>query len=108
MADAISAAQRSEIQIFALSVHSPAQVAPGDKVLKQLADATGGQLYVASTEKDFPAIFSAMEQQMRTQYSVSFQPVDQTPGFHSLSDSSWTAGRRLRVHARHGYYFDTH
>ena len=61
-----------------------AQSPPGDKVLKQLAESTGGQLYVVSTEKDFPLLFSATEQQLRTQYFVSFRPVDLTPGFHTV------------------------
>jgi hypothetical protein len=46
-----------------------------------LADETGGQLYIASSEKDFPAIFAAMERQIRTQYYVSFSPERPTPAF---------------------------
>lgn len=106
MADAISAAHRREVQIFALSVHSARQNSPGDNVLKQMAEATGGEMFIASTEKDFPAIFTAMEQLMRTRYSVAFQPIDQTPGFHSLR-IELDARQRLRVHARNGYYVDT-
>ena len=105
IADAISAAQRREVQIIALSVHSARQSAPGDKFLKQLAESTGGQLYIAAAERDFPAIFSAMEQQMRTQYTVTFQPADRTPGFHTLQIE--VAGdQKLRIHTRNGYYFD--
>ena len=105
LGDAISAAQRREIQIFALSVHSPRFVADGDRILRRIADDTGGQFYVASSEKDFPAIFAAMEQQMRTQYAVSFQPGEQTPGFHVVKIEM--AGQQaLRVHARQGYFYD--
>ena len=105
LGDAISAAQRREIQIFALSVHSPRLVPDGDKVLRRMADDTGGQFYVAGSEKDFPAIFAAMEQQMRTQYAVSFQPGEQTPGFHAVKIEM--AGQQaLRVHVRQGYFYD--
>ena len=106
MTDAISAAQRREVQIYALSVHKARLSAPGDGVLKQLAESTGGQLYVAATEKDFPALFTAMEQHMRTQYAVSFQPADQTPGFHTVQ-IEMAGGPKLRVHARNGYFLDT-
>ena len=105
MGDAISAAQRREVQIYALSVHKARQSSPGDSVLKQLAESTGGQLYVAATEKDFPALFAAMEQQMRTQYAVSFQPVDKTPGFHTVQ-IEMAGGPKLRIHARNGYFLD--
>lgn len=107
LADAISAAERSDIQIYAVSVHSPRRTAPGDKVLKQLADSTGGQLYVVSTEKDFPTVFSSMEQQLRTQYFVSFQPVDETPGFHTVQIHLAGSGK-MQVHSRRGYFFDAH
>ncbi len=105
MTDAISAAQRRDIQIYALSVHSARQSAPGDRVLKQLAESTGGQLFVASSEKDFPALFASMEQQMRTQYVVSYQPTDLTPGFHSVR-IELAGGGKIKVRSRRGYYLD--
>ena len=105
LADAVAAAQRSEVQIFALSVHSARIQADGDKALRRLADATGGQFYLAASEKDFPAIFTAMEQQMRTQYSVSFQPATQARGLHAVSIEV-AGGERLRVHARQAYFYD--
>ena len=105
LADAIFAAQRREVQIFALSVHPGHILSNGDSTLRQLADATGGQFFLANTEKDFPAIFDAMEQQMRTQYSLSFQPAAQTPGFHTVKIEM--AGKEVvRVRARQGYFYD--
>jgi len=105
LADAISVAQRHDIQIFALSIHPARVIADGDKTLQRLADATGGQFFLANSEKDFSQVFTAMEQQMRTQYSVSFQPAAQTPGFHTVRIE--IAGKEaLRVHARQGYFYD--
>jgi Ca-activated chloride channel homolog len=107
LADAISVAQRSDIQIYAVSVHPSRQSPAGDKVLKQLADSTGGQSYVVWTEKDFPLLFSTMERLLRTQYFVSFQPVDLTPGFHTVQ-IQLAGGGNVQVRSRRGYYFDTH
>jgi hypothetical protein len=76
-------------------------------VLKQLADSTGGQSYVVWTEKDFPLLFSTMERLLRTQYFVSFQPVDLTPGFHTVQ-IQLAGGGNVQVRSRRGYYFDTH
>jgi len=105
LADAVSLAQRREVQIFALSVHPPQKDAAGDKTLQRLADATGGRFYLAASEKDYPAIFTAMEQEMRNQYSVAFQPAEYTPGFHTVQ-IELAGGARFQVHARRGYYFD--
>ncbi len=105
MADVIALAQRRETQIFALSVHQKRRFAPGDSVLQRLADETGGRLYVANSDKELSAIFTDMEQQMRTQYSVSFQPAQETQGFHALR-LELAGPAKLRVRARQGYYFD--
>ena len=105
LGDAISAAQHRDIQIFALSVHSRRAIDDGDEILRRMADETGGQSYIANSEKDFPAVFAAMEQQMRTQYSVSFQPVEQTPGFHAVKIET-AGGRTLHVRSRPGYFYD--
>lgn len=104
LADVVTIAQHNEIQVFALSVHSRRLSPSGDAILRHLAEQTGGGFYVANSVKDFPAIFAAMDQQMRTQYSVSFQPVEQTPGFHSLQLET-VGPQKLQVHARQGYYF---
>ena len=103
--DVIARAQRNEIQIFALSIHAVRVSTTGDKVLRRLADETGGQFYVAASDKEFPAIFADMEQQMRTQYAVSFQPVQETPGFHALR-LELTGPQKVHVRSRQGYYFD--
>ena len=105
MPDVIALAQRREIQIYAVSVHATRRLLHGDNVLQRLADETGGRSYLASTEQDFPAIFAEMEQQMRTQYYVSFRPQKETPGFHELR-LELTGPQKLRVRARQGYYFD--
>jgi VWFA-related protein len=104
--EAITAAQRRGIQIYALTFHPSRFSSPGDQVLKRLADATGGQFLIASNDKDIPGLCALMEQQMRAQFAVSFQPAEPVPGFHSvhielLRDS------RLRVHARQAYFFGT-
>jgi len=88
-----------------VSIHPGRTLTPGDAVLRRMAEETGGQLYVASREKDFFPIFSDMDQQIRTQYYVSFPPEQQNPGFHDLRIET-TSNRNLKVHARQGYYFD--
>jgi len=105
MPDVIALAQRREIQIYAVSVHATRRLSHGDDVLQRLADETGGRFYLASTDSDFPAIFAEMEQQMRTQYYVSFRPQKETPGFHELR-LELTGPQKLHVRARQGYYFD--
>ncbi|MGO9517657.1 MAG: VWA domain-containing protein [Candidatus Korobacteraceae bacterium] len=102
LADVIAAAQRSEIQIYALTVHKKGLRPAGDIILQRLADETGGGLVVAPSARELQGAFAAIEQQMRTQYYVSFPP-QSSPGFHALQVEVRTP-QNAQVHARRGYY----
>lgn len=102
LADVVAAAQRNEIQIYALTVHKKGLRPQGDVILQRLADETGGELFVAQSAKELQGAFAEIEQQMRTQYYVSFPP-QPTPGFHALQVEV-RAPQNAQVHARRGYY----
>jgi len=101
--DVIAAAQRSEIQIYPLTIHSRKIFTRGDGVLKRLADSTGGELYIAASVRELAAAFAQIGRDLRTQYYISFPPQQSTPGYHSLRVEVRTP-KRLEVHARQGYY----
>jgi Ca-activated chloride channel homolog len=103
LADVIAIAQRSEIQIYPLTIHSRKVFTRGDRILQLLADSTGGQMNVAPSEKDLAAVFAEIERDLRTQYYISFPPQQSTPGYHSLRVEVKNS-KRLEVHARRGYY----
>jgi Ca-activated chloride channel homolog len=101
--DAIAIAQRSEVQIYALTIRSGKAADRGDLVLERLTDGTGGRLYVAPSSKDLDTAFGQIERDLRTQYYVSFPPQQPKAGFHSLRVEI-RAPQKLQVHARQGYY----
>ena len=101
--EVIAAAQKSEIQIYALTVHKKGLRLAGDAVLQLLADETGGGVFVAQSGKELQSAFAQIEQQMRTQFYVSFQPQQSTPGFHALRVEV-RSPQNAQIHARRGYY----
>ena len=101
--DVIAAAERSEIQIYALTTHRTGLRLPGDAILQRLADETGGSFFVAQSAKELQGAFDEIEQEMRSQYYVSFPPRRSTPGFHALRVEVQSR-QKLQVHARQGYY----
>jgi len=101
--EVIAAAQKSAIQIYALTVHKKGLRLAGDAVLQLLADETGGGVFVAQSAKELQGAFAEIEQQMRTQYYVSFPPQQSTPGFHALRVEV-RSPQNAQVHARRGYY----
>ncbi|MGB8889046.1 MAG: VWA domain-containing protein [Candidatus Korobacteraceae bacterium] len=102
LAEVIAIAQRSEIQIYALTLHARRPMTRGDQILQRLADQTGGRFYIAPSSKDLDAAFAQIEQDLRAQYYVSFTP-QARPGFHSLRVEVRTR-QKLEIHARQGYY----
>ncbi len=101
--DVIAAAQASEIQIYPLTMHKKGLRLPGDAILQRLADETGGSFFVAQSAKELQSVFAEIEQEMRSQYCVSFPPRRSTPGFHALRVEV-RSPQKLQVHARQGYY----
>ena len=101
--DVIAAAQRSEIQIYTLNLHLKRRTYSGDGVLRRMADETGGRFFIANHAREADAIFSDLEQELRTQYYVSFRPQDELPGYHALQVEV-QAPKKMMVHARRGYY----
>jgi VWFA-related protein len=103
LTDVIAAAERNEVQIYALTLRSRKATDVGDGVLQRLADASGGRQYIVRSRKELDAAFAQIEQDLRTQYYVSFPPQQLTPGFHALRIEV-RPQQKLQVHARQGYY----
>jgi VWFA-related protein len=101
--EVVAAAQRSEVQIYPLTIHPKKVFSVGDRVLQRLADSTGGRFYVAASSKDLGEAFAQIERDLRTQYYISFPPQQSVPGYHSLRVEV-RAPEKLEVHARQGYY----
>ncbi len=84
--DAIDIAQRTETVVFVISTKSAGYfgVQAGqvdnkeDKVLKQLAEETGGRAFFASQVIELEKSFSAIARELRSQYQVSYQPTNDT------------------------------
>jgi Ca-activated chloride channel homolog len=103
LSDVVAAAQRSEIQIYTLNLHLRKRNYTGDGVLQKLADETGGRFFIANNAREADTIFSQLEQELRTQYYVSFRPQGELPGYHALQVEVQNP-KKMMVHARKGYY----
>ena len=103
-AQAIEMAQRAEVIIYAISTDDSGLVLRGDRVLEQIADATGGRAFFPFKMKDITHSFAAIEDELRSQYVVSYKPAnfDADGRFRSIEISSLK--KDLQVRARRGYY----
>jgi Ca-activated chloride channel family protein len=101
---AIETAQRAEVIIYAISTDDSGLILRGDKALQQLADATGGRAFFPFKMKDIKNSFAAIEDELRSQYVVSYKPADFDADGRYRSIEITAVKKDLQVRARKGYY----
>jgi Ca-activated chloride channel homolog len=103
-AQAIEMAQRSEVIIYAISTDDSGLILRGDKNLEKLAEATGGRAFFPFKMKDITHSFAAIEDELRSQYVVSYHPADFDADGRYRSIEISALKKDLQVRARKGYY----
>ncbi len=101
---AIEMAQRAQVIIYTISTDDSGLILRGDKVLQQLADATGGRAFFPFKMKDIKSSFSAIEDELRSQYVVSYHPADFNTDGRYRSIEITALKKDLQVRARKGYF----
>jgi Ca-activated chloride channel homolog len=103
-AQAIEMAQRAEVILYAISTDDSGLILRGDKVLGQLADATGGRAFFPYKMKDITHSFAAIEDELRSQYAVSYRPANFDPDGRYRSIEITALKKDLQVRSRKGYF----
>lgn len=103
---AIEMAQTAEVSLYTISTNPTASggKTKGNKVLEYLANATGGRSYAPSTITELTAAFAAIQEDLRSQYIVSYKPAAFTPDGHYRTIEVRThAHKGLHIRSRRGY-----
>jgi len=103
-AQAIEMAQRAEVIIYAISTDDSGLILRGDKVLQRIADATGGRAFFPYKMKDIKNSFAAIEEELRSQYIISYHPADFEANGHFRPIEITALKKDLQVRSRRGYY----
>jgi VWFA-related protein len=74
----------------------------GKKVLQRLAEETGGGYFEVSNKHTLGDIYTSIEDELRSQYSLGFTPEKDSPGYHKLHVG--VKDKALVAQARSGYY----
>ena len=101
---ALEMAQRADVIIYAISTNDSPNLQRGDKVLQQLADATGGRAFFPYNTKDITHSFKAIEDELRSQYIISYRPADFDADGRYRAIAITAQKKDLEVRARKGYY----
>jgi len=103
-AQAIEMAQRAQVIIYTISTDDSGLILRGDKILEQLTDATGGRAFFPYKMKDIRNSFSAIEDELRSQYVVAYHPADFDADGRYRSIEITSLKKDLQVRARRGYF----
>ena len=104
LAQAVEMAERAQVLIYAISTDDSGLILRGDQRLQQLADATGGRAFFPFKMKDIKSSFSAIEDELRSQYVISYSPAnfDADGRFRSIQITALK--KDLQVRSRRGYF----
>jgi Ca-activated chloride channel family protein len=102
--EAIDMAQRAEVIIYTISTSLVERQTKGDDDLRKLADATGGRAFFPVKLDDVVAAFSDIQEELRSQYMISYRPAQFVANGQFRPIQIMTASKKYKVRAKKGYY----
>ena len=101
---ALEMAHKSEVVVYTISTNRSGQRQDGDKVLKYLAEETGGISFFPFQARDLEQSFADIANELRHQYFIIYSPTnfELDGSFHKIRVKSEVKNAQVRV--RSGYY----
>lgn len=102
---ALEMAQKADVVIYTVSTNITRVESDGDKILKYLAQETGGLALFPFKVEDLSQSFENISNELRSQYNLLYRPEPlHTDGLYHTVDIKVKGRKDLVVRARKGYY----
>ncbi len=102
--EAVKECERAETIIYAISTNWTPSRGEGDKVLQQLAEQTGGEVFFPPSVEEMATSFKDIEEELRSQYALVYTPADFKPDGAYRTIYLYCYDRRYTVRAKKGYF----
>lgn len=102
--EAIKECQRAETIVYTISTNTSPTRERGDKVLQDIADATGGRAFFPHRLEDMPASFQAIQDELRSQYALVYKPADFKDDGSFRKIYLFCLDRQYKVRSMKGYF----
>jgi Ca-activated chloride channel family protein len=102
--EAIKECERAETIIYAVSTNWTPSRGPGDKVLQDLTEQTGGEVFFPPSVQDMATSFKDIEEELRSQYALIYTPADFKTDGSFRTIYLYCYDRRYAVRAKKGYF----
>ena len=104
MPEAIKECERAETIIYAISTNWTPSRGEGDKVLTELAEQTGGEVFFPPSVEEMATSFKDVEEALRSQYALIYTPADFKADGAFRSIYLYCYDRSYQVRAKKGYF----
>jgi VWFA-related protein len=102
--EAIKECQRAETIIYSISTNWTPSRGAGDKVMAELAEDTGGQVFFPPSVEEVSTSFHDIEEELRSQYALTYTPADFKDNGAFRTIYLYCSDRRYQVRAKKGYF----
>jgi VWFA-related protein len=102
--EALAMAQRAEVTIYAISTNAMGLPVHGDKVLRRLAEQTGGRAFFPFKASETAANFQEIARELRSQYTLAYISTNQARDGTFRSIAIEPVQKGLQVRAKAGYF----
>jgi VWFA-related protein len=107
--DTLQEVHRNDVVVYAISTSAAAvqktrDQEQGDKVLKKLAEETGGKVFFPRKLQDLTLDFQSISDELRAQYSLAYRPSDVRRDGSFRKIRVEVSDKNYEVRARTGYY----
>jgi len=102
--EAIKMCQRAETIIYAISTNWTPSRGKGDKVMAEMAEATGGQVFFPPSVEEMSTSFRSIEEELRSQYQLTYTPADFKYDGAFRPIYLYCVDRRYKARAKKGYF----
>jgi Ca-activated chloride channel homolog len=106
--EVIKECERAETIIYAISTNWTPSRGKGDKVLTDMAESTGGQVFFPPSVEEMSNSFHEIEEELRSQYALTYTPADFKYDGSFRSIYLYCNDRRYVVRAKKGYFATPH
>jgi len=104
ISEAIKECERAETIIYAISTNWTPSRGSGDKVLQQLAEETGGEVFFPPSVEEMATSFKDIEEELRSQYALVYTPADFVANGAYRTIYLYCYDRKYTVRAKKGYF----
>jgi Ca-activated chloride channel family protein len=105
--EALKMAQKHDVVVYAISINKITKASgdekkEGDKAIRKFVDETGGRAYFPEVLTELGAEFQKIEEELRSQYLLSYTPANPFNGTYRKIRVELT-DRKFKAHTRAGY-----